>query len=143
MTDLDDASTAALAVNGDLPVPQVHVAAASRRAWKPRPAHARSSRESSSPVTTGAGLSGTWGGFSPAVSTGALICDVYPGAPADAAGLAGGDVITSINGTSVSSANSLTSLMANDSPGSRLSIGYVNENGTKHTATVTLTEWAK
>jgi S1-C subfamily serine protease len=93
-------------------------------------------------ATGGDGFGGV-GGFSPAVSTGALICDVYPGAPADAAGLAGGDVITSINGTSVSSANSLTSLMANDSPGSRLSIGYVNENGTKHTATVTLTEWAK
>jgi S1-C subfamily serine protease len=83
------------------------------------------------------------GGFSPAVNSGALICDVYPNAPAAAAGLAGGDVITSVNGKTVNSANSLTNLMAGDSPNSQLAIDYVDANGVKHTATVTLTEWAR
>ena len=71
------------------------------------------------------------------------MCAVTPGAPAATAGLAGGDVITSVNGKAVTSANSLTSVMANDTPGSRLSISYVDENGARRTATVTLTEWAK
>jgi len=83
------------------------------------------------------------GGFSPAVSSGALICDVYPGAPAATAGLAGGDVITSVNGKTVTSADSLTNLMAGDSPNSQLAINYVDANGVKRTATVTLTEWAR
>jgi S1-C subfamily serine protease len=96
-----------------------------------------------SDCSTGGDGFGGIGGDSPGVSSGALICDVYPGAPAATAGLAGGDVITSVNGTSVTSADSLTNLMANDTPGSKLAIGYVDENGAKHTATVTLSEWAK
>ena len=44
--------------------------AASRRSAKPRPAHTRASRESSSPEKTGTGLSGTRGGFSPAIGSG-------------------------------------------------------------------------
>jgi S1-C subfamily serine protease len=86
---------------------------------------------------------GGFGGFSPAVSSGALICDVYPGAPAATGGLAGGDVITAVNGQAVTSANSLTKVMANDTPGSRLSIAYFDENGVRRTASVTLTGWAK
>jgi hypothetical protein len=33
--------------------------------------------------------------------------------------------------------------MANDSPNSHLAIDYVDQNGTKHSTTVTLTEWAR
>ena len=58
-------------------------------------------------------------------------------------GLTGGDVITSVNGSTVSTANGLTSLMSGSKPGSQLSIVYVDENGARHTTTVTLTEWAK
>ena len=58
-------------------------------------------------------------------------------------GLAGGDVITSVNGTTVSTADGLTSQMSDSKPGSQFSIVYVDENGAKHTTTVTLTEWAK
>jgi S1-C subfamily serine protease len=93
-------------------------------------------------ATGGDGFGGA-GGLSPAVNSGALICDVYPGAPAATAGLAGGDVITSVNGKTVNSANSLTNLMAGDSPNSHLAIDYVDANGVKRTASVTLTEWAR
>ena len=86
---------------------------------------------------------GGLGAYSPAVNSGALVCDTYPGAPAQTAGLAGGDVITSVNGSTVSTANGLTSLMSSSKPGAQLSIVYVDENGTRHTTTVTLTEWAK
>jgi S1-C subfamily serine protease len=92
-------------------------------------------------VTGGDGFGG--GGFSSPVTSGALICDVYPKAPAAAAGLAGGDVITSVNGKSVGTADDLTNLMASADPGNKLTIGYVDQYGTKHSTTVTLTEWAK
>jgi S1-C subfamily serine protease len=92
--------------------------------------------------TGGDGFGGL-GGFTPPVNSGALVCDVYPGAPAAAAGLAGGDVITSVNGTTVSTADGLTNQMSSSKPGSQLSIVYVDENGGRHSTTVTLTEWAK
>jgi S1-C subfamily serine protease len=81
--------------------------------------------------------------FTPAVSSGALVCSVHAQAPAANAGLVGGDVITSINGTSVSSADNLTNLMTNSHPGDKFAISYVDQNGTKHSITVTLTGWAK
>ena len=81
--------------------------------------------------------------FAPAVNSGALICEVVPDAPAQQAGLTGGDVITSVNGNSVSNAAGLTNQMANARPGSQLSIAYVSASGARHTTTVTLTEWAR
>ncbi|HET9080709.1 MAG TPA: trypsin-like peptidase domain-containing protein [Trebonia sp.] len=89
----------------------------------------------------GDGFGGT--SSSPAVSSGALICDVYPGSPAAVAGLQSGDVITSVNGTSISSANGLTTLTATSHPGDKFSITYVDQYGTRHTTTATLVEWAK
>jgi S1-C subfamily serine protease len=82
------------------------------------------------------------GGVSP-VNSGALICEAFPGTPAADAGLASGDVITSINGQSVGSADALTSLMAGDHPGDQLNIVYVDGNGIRHTTTVTLSAMAK
>ena len=58
--------------------------------------------------------------------SGALICSVYPGTPAAKAGLAAGDVITSVNGQPVSSANGLTTIMRKYKPGSTISLGYVS-----------------
>jgi S1-C subfamily serine protease len=87
---------------------------------------------------------GAGGGFNTApVSSGALVCDVFPGTPAATAGLNSGDVITGIGGHTVSSANSLTSLMAGDHPGDQISVVYVDANGNTHTTTVTLSEMAK
>ncbi len=64
--------------------------------------------------------------FAPAVNSGALVCQVVPNAPAQQAGLTGGDVITSVNGATVSNAAGLTNQMANARPGSQLSIAYVS-----------------
>jgi S1-C subfamily serine protease len=91
----------------------------------------------------GAGFGGGFGGSTPPVSSGALICQVYPGTPAQAGGLTSGDVITSVNGQTVASSDALTSLMAGDHPGDQLSISYVDANGARHQTSVTLSEMAK
>jgi S1-C subfamily serine protease len=94
-------------------------------------------------ATGGDGFGGLGGGFSSPVSSGALICEVFPDSPAASAGLAGGDVITSVNGTTISSADGLTNETANSHPGDQFAINYVDEYGTKHSTTVTMTGWAK
>jgi len=91
----------------------------------------------------GGGFGGGFGGYTPPVSSGALICQVYPGTPAQAGGLTSGDVITSVNGQTVASSDALTSLMAGDHPGDQLSISYVDANGASHQTSVTLSEMAK
>jgi S1-C subfamily serine protease len=90
------------------------------------------------------GCAANGGGFggSP-VSAGALICQVFPGTPADSAGLTSGDVITSINGKTVGSAGTLTTLMDAAHPGDQLAISYVDANGDRHSASATLSALAK
>jgi S1-C subfamily serine protease len=83
------------------------------------------------------------GSFTPAVKSGALICQTYPHSPASIGGLAGGDVITSVNGTAITSADGLTAVTSSSHPGDTFSISYVDQYGTKHSATVTVTQWAK
>jgi S1-C subfamily serine protease len=94
-------------------------------------------------TTGGDGFGGFSGGSSTPVNSGALICQVYPDSPASAAGLSTGDVITSVNGTAVSSADGLTALTATSHPGDKFAISYVDQNGAKHSTTANLTEWAK
>ncbi|HTU08408.1 MAG TPA: trypsin-like peptidase domain-containing protein [Trebonia sp.] len=91
----------------------------------------------------GGGFGGGFGGYTPPVNSGALICEVYPGTPADAAGLTSGDVIVAVNGQTVTSSDGLTSLMAGDHPGDTLSITYVDSSGARHQTNITLSEMAK
>jgi S1-C subfamily serine protease len=83
------------------------------------------------------------GAITAPVNSGALICDVITGTPAYTAGLEQGDVITSVNGQSVATADGLTNLLAGDHPGNQVNIGYVDQNDNQHTATVTLLPMAK
>jgi S1-C subfamily serine protease len=92
----------------------------------------------------GSGGGDGFGGVSQSpVSSGALICEIPSGSPAQAAGLQPGDVITSVNGTAISTADGLTSVMATAQPGQKFAITYVDQYGTKHTTTATLAGWAK
>jgi len=79
----------------------------------------------------------------PAVNSGALICGVNSGTPAAAAGLSGGDVITSIDGSTITGASDLTTVIENSHPGDKLAISYVDSNGHRLTTTATLGEWAR
>jgi S1-C subfamily serine protease len=71
-------------------------------------------------------------------STGAQVSGVIPNSPAAQTGLAQGDEITSVGGQTVASANALTSLMASQTPGSKVSIDWTDAAGATHSATITL-----
>ena len=69
---------------------------------------------------------------------GAEVAVVVAGSPADDAGLTAGDVITSVGGHALTSAASLSLLLAPHSPGDRVVLGWTDVNGRDRHATVTL-----
>jgi S1-C subfamily serine protease len=79
---------------------------------------------------------GSGGGSS---TSGADIAGVVTSSPAQEAGLAQGDVITSLDHQNVSSATALTNALTPYHPGDKVTIGWTDSSGDSHTATVTLT----
>jgi S1-C subfamily serine protease len=77
----------------------------------------------------------TQSGSSP---SGALIRVVVPGTPAASAGLAAGDVITSLGGKTVDSAPALTALMQSHHPGERVHVSWSDSTGRRHGTTLQL-----
>ena len=69
---------------------------------------------------------------------GATVVAATAGSPAAEAGITAGDVITSVNGTSVSSAAALTQLLATTDPGDKVTVGWTDSSGVAHTAQITL-----
>ena len=70
--------------------------------------------------------------------SGAVITSVVPGNPAAAAGLAPGDLITSVGDQEVSSPTGLTTIVATQTPGATTSATYVDQYGTTQTADLAL-----
>ncbi len=70
--------------------------------------------------------------------TGATIAGVIQGSPAASTSLASGDVITGLNGSPVTSANSLANTIAGLRVGQTITLTWSDANGTRHTASVTL-----
>jgi S1-C subfamily serine protease len=89
--------------------------------------------EAGSAVTPGYGYGGQV-----ASASGALIVGVVSGGPADSASLAAGDVITAINGRTVSSPTEISAFVLTKKPGAKIRVAYVDQSATSHTATVTL-----
>jgi len=56
----------------------------------------------------------------------ARIVNVVPGTPAHDAGLAAGDVVTSIDGTNVTTGDEVRGQLANKNPGESVSIGFTH-----------------
>lgn len=71
-------------------------------------------------------------------ANGAAVTGVATDTPAQQAGLTPGDVITAVNGTSVTSAQSLTTTLGTAHPGDQVTITWLDESGQSHTATVHL-----
>ena len=68
---------------------------------------------------------------------GIVIMGVEPGSPAEKAGLKGGDIITSVNGTPVKTGNDLVNPIAQAPIGSRVKLNYIRDGQQKEaTATV-------
>ena len=70
--------------------------------------------------------------------SGVTIATAIAGDPAAQAGLVAGDVITSVNGQTVTTGTSLQSIMITLRPGQSVSVGYVNAAGQDKTVTVVL-----
>jgi S1-C subfamily serine protease len=77
-------------------------------------------------------------GYANALSSGATVAGVVTGSPAQEAGLEAGDVITSVDGNAVASAQALTSALAPYKPGDKVTIGWTDASGQAQSATVTL-----
>ncbi|MGF7238362.1 MAG: S1C family serine protease [Frankia sp.] len=70
--------------------------------------------------------------------TGAVVGGVVNGTSAAQAGITAGNVITSLGGTAVDSAATLSSLMITHHPGDKVRVGWTDSSGQAHTATVVL-----
>ncbi|WGL50566.1 trypsin-like peptidase domain-containing protein [Nocardioides sp. BP30] len=71
-------------------------------------------------------------------STAPYVAGVVSGGAAARAGIASGDTITSVGGTSVSSYDALTQALSGHQPGDRVKVGWTDSAGAAHSATVTL-----
>jgi S1-C subfamily serine protease len=80
----------------------------------------------------------SFGGGSSSVSPGAPISSVQPNGPAAAAGIASGDVITDLGGTTITQPSDLSAALARYHPGDRVSVGWVDASSRRHAATVQL-----
>jgi S1-C subfamily serine protease len=92
-------------------------------------------------VQSGSGLGGFFGGFGPGGGTavsGVTVGNVLPGQPAEKAGLAAGDTITSVAGRTLGSPTSLSNLMLGLHPGDKVKVAWTDSAGASHAATVVL-----
>jgi len=71
-------------------------------------------------------------------SSGVALAGAASGTPAATAGLSAGDVVTSLNGQSVSSSTDVQHILVGLHPGDKVSIGWTDASGQSQTATVTL-----
>jgi len=69
---------------------------------------------------------------------GATISGVVDGSPAAQAGLQAGDTVTAVGGTTVDSADALSSALAKHNSGDQVRITWVDSTGSTHSATITL-----
>lgn len=79
------------------------------------------------------------GQFKLSTQDGALVDDVFPGTPADKAGIVPGDFVTEFNGKKIDDGNSLQLAISECAPGSDATLKLVR-NGAEKSITVKLTE---
>jgi hypothetical protein len=74
----------------------------------------------------------------PSPVSGAYLSQVDTGGPAARAGMAAGDVVTSVSGQPITSGSALHLVLETHEPGNRLAITWTDSSGQSHSATVTL-----
>jgi S1-C subfamily serine protease len=78
------------------------------------------------------------GGDGSSTVSGASVAGAVSGSAAAQAGLTQGDVITSVDGHTITSATGVSSALAQHHPGDSISISWTDQSGQSHTATVQL-----
>jgi S1-C subfamily serine protease len=86
------------------------------------------------PVLLGVGVR-----TAPTNGPGVLVADVLRGGPADQAGLRGGDVLTTLDGTPLDSATTLTYVLDRHYPGDVVDLTWIDASGQERTGKVALT----
>jgi len=79
-------------------------------------------------------IAGTNQGF----AQGVQLAGTQSGTPAAEAGLGQGDVVTALDGKSVSTGTDITEILVGHHPGDKVSIAWTDTGGQSHTATLTL-----
>ncbi|HET9691922.1 MAG TPA: trypsin-like peptidase domain-containing protein, partial [Acidimicrobiales bacterium] len=69
---------------------------------------------------------------------GAQVSSVIAGSPADKAGITGGDTITAVDGTPISSSTDLTNTLRSHHPGDSVNVTWTDQSGASHSAAITL-----
>ena len=106
--------------------------------------NAQGSSSSGASGGDGGGFGGFFGGNSGSTgntgssASGASVASTVTNGPAQEAGLAEGDVITSLGGTTITTPNDLTNAISHYHPGDKVSIAWTDGSGQTHTATVQL-----
>jgi len=71
-------------------------------------------------------------------TSGAMVSAVESMSPAERAGIAAGDAISSVGSTSITSASTLHAALQGKHPGDRVVVGWVDASGKHHSATITM-----
>ena len=79
-----------------------------------------------------------YGGSGSSTVSGTSVAGVVSGSAAAQAGLTQGDVITSVAGHTITTPTGVSSALAQHHPGDKVSIGWTDQTGQSHTATVQL-----
>lgn len=77
------------------------------------------------------------------IKSGVTISSVQKGGPSEAAGLKPGDTITSINGQPVKNGDELVSAVTRVKPGTKVTLGFLDQNGAQKQASVEVADRAK
>src|SRR5580704_694658 len=111
----------------------VHIGASAFLGVEVSPSSAGSIGGEGSPY--GGYYSGNGGGDGSSTVSGASVAGTVSGSAAAQAGLAQGDVITSVDGHTITSATGVSSALASHHPGDSISISWTDQTGQSHTAT--------
>ncbi|MBV8208011.1 MAG: Do family serine endopeptidase [Acidobacteria bacterium] len=77
------------------------------------------------------------------IKSGVTISSVQKGGPSEAAGLRPGDTITSVNGQPVKNGDELVSDITKVRPGTKVTLGYLDQNGAQKQASIVVADRAK
>jgi S1-C subfamily serine protease len=91
------------------------------------------------PASSGRGFTNPFGsGSSGSSATGVTVVGTVSGSPAENAGLAQGDVITALNGTTITTPAQLTAGLGRFHPGDSVTLSWTDPSGNSHSAQITL-----